>query len=615
MTTQNSYDNLNRLTGRVSTAFGTTVGSFQYQYNAANQRTLATLQDGSYWSYGYDALGQVTNGNKYFWDGTPYAGQQFGYGFDTIGNRLSTMAGGDSNGLNLRLASYTNNALNQTVSRGVPGYVDVMGLTLATNTVQVNGTNAYQKWEYFREQVGTNNSSAPQWLGINVKSSGTNLATVSGSVFLARTPETNFSYDPDGNQTRDGRFTNTWDAENRLIAVVSLPGAPVASQYSNIFTYDYMGRRIQKMVSTNSGSGWAVPSTNKYVYDGWNLVAILDGYNNVLQTFTWGTDLSGMMQGAGGVGGLITMTVCAGTNAGTYFICYDGNGNVVALVNAPNGTIAANYEYGPFGELIRATGPLAKVNPFMFSTKFYDWETSLYYYGYRYYNPSTGRWLSRDPIAEKGGLNLYGFVRNSPIGRFDVLGLQTATLVPAAVVSEIEAGIAAGGIPYAQIAQDYSVSITYVLAMAATYEAGQAANHWLDLLKTARVSPDTSCPDPCKGNKDFEDIAKQYDDIVGRLWRPLHTATTVIGDGGAIDAAIWEAQNPGQTVGGQLHAQKIRDTSNELKKLVNRVNQTNKNFPSICQDRLRPMLETLKKKLDDAISTIDSTTSGSSAVQ
>ena len=58
-----------------------------------------------------------------------------------------------------------------------------------------------------------------------------------------------------------------------------------------------------------------------------------------------------------------------------------------------NGAVAAQYEYGPFGELIRATGPMAKVNPFMFSTKFYDWETGLYYYGYRYYNPSTGRWL------------------------------------------------------------------------------------------------------------------------------------------------------------------------------------------------------------------------------
>ena len=76
------------------------------------------------------------------------------YAFDTIGNRTATQAGGDASGANLRQTSYTNNLLNQITSRGVPGYVDVMGLTLATNTVNVNGTNAYRKWEYFREQMG-----------------------------------------------------------------------------------------------------------------------------------------------------------------------------------------------------------------------------------------------------------------------------------------------------------------------------------------------------------------------------------------------------------------------------------------------------------------------------
>jgi RHS repeat-associated protein len=128
------------------------------------------------------------------------------------------------------------------------------------------------------------------------------------------------------------------------------------------------------------------------------------------------------MQGAGGVGGAISMTVYSGANTGTYFYCYDGNGNVAALVNAANGNVAAQYEYGPFGEVIRATGPMAKVNPFMFSTKLYDWETGLYYYGHRYYNPSTGRWPSRDPIGEKGGKNLYAFCGNAPIIHIDPFG-------------------------------------------------------------------------------------------------------------------------------------------------------------------------------------------------
>jgi RHS repeat-associated protein len=118
------------------------------------------------------------------------------------------------------------------------------------------------------------------------------------------------------------------------------------------------------------------------------------------------------------------MTVPSGANAGTYFYSYDGNGNVVALVNAATGAIAANYEYGPFGELIRATGPMAKVNPFLFSTKYYDWETGLYYYGYRYYNPSTGRWPSRDPLQEYGGLNLYGFALNDGVNKCDSNGKE-----------------------------------------------------------------------------------------------------------------------------------------------------------------------------------------------
>jgi RHS repeat-associated protein len=75
---------------------------------------------------------------------------------------------------------------------------------------------------------------------------------------------------------------------------------------------------------------------------------------------------------------------------------------VAALVNAADGTVVANYEYGPFGELIRATGPMAKANPIRFSTKYQDNESDLVYYGYRYYDRSTGKWLNRDPLSERG---------------------------------------------------------------------------------------------------------------------------------------------------------------------------------------------------------------------
>ena len=70
------------------------------------------------------------------------------------------------------------------------------------------------------------------------------------------------------------------------------------------------------------------------------------------------------------------------------------------LVAGSNGTVAAEYEDGLFGELIRASGSNARLNPFRFSTQFQDDETDLVYYGYRFYNASTGRGLSRDPLEE-----------------------------------------------------------------------------------------------------------------------------------------------------------------------------------------------------------------------
>ena len=82
-----------------------------------------------------------------------------------------------------------------------------------------------------------------------------------------------------------------------------------------------------------------------------------------------------------------------------------------------------DHEYGPFGELLRATGLIAKSNPFRFSTKYQDDETDLLCYGYRYYNTGIGRWLSRDPIEEDGGANLYNFLASDSINSFDRLGL------------------------------------------------------------------------------------------------------------------------------------------------------------------------------------------------
>jgi len=396
MTTTKQWDYLNRLQAVSSAPSAGFAVDFSYSYNNANQRIRSTLADGSYWLYGYDFLGQATNGVKYWSDQTPVAGQQFGYAFDDIGNRTSTQAGGDQSGAGLRSANYAANSLNQYTNRTVPGAVDIMGLGFATNAVTVNGQTAYRKGEYFRQQLSVTNGSAPVWQSVTVASTGQ--TNVSGYEFVPQTPE-QFTYDADGNLTSDGRWTYGWDAENRLVSLAA--NTTVGPQQSLRFEYDWQGRRIHKQVWPNAG--WSGTPTNdvKFVCDGWNLLAELNATNNaVIRSYVWGNDLSGTMQGAGGVGGLLQ--VWSAESGVRSFVGYDGNGNVSALVNTSDGTVSAQYEYGPFGEVIRATGPMAKANPFAFQTEFYDWETDKIYWKNRYYDWSPGRWLSRDPVNEPG---------------------------------------------------------------------------------------------------------------------------------------------------------------------------------------------------------------------
>ena len=82
--------------------------------------------------------------------------------------------------------------------------------------------------------------------------------------------------------------------------------------------------------------------------------------------------------------------------------------------------VAATYQYDPFGAPLAAPGSPSQ--PMQFSTKSYDAETGLSYYGFRFYSPHMGRWLTRDPLGENGGINVYEFVGNNPVNFVDPLG-------------------------------------------------------------------------------------------------------------------------------------------------------------------------------------------------
>lgn len=243
-----------------------------------------------------------------------------------------------------------------------------------------------------------------------------------------------YTYDADGNLLEDENFTYVWDGENRLVQVDAKAANEGVVRVT--YAYDYAGRRVRRVGWTNDG-GYAVETDTRYLYDGWN-VAIEFKYDDLMEqnvvrkTYTWGLDLSGSLQGAGGVGGLLACEDLALTHSSSddvsFLYQYDANGNVMTLVNSADGDVLGRYGYDPYGSAISIGSGFSfgyqpqDDNTYRFSTKPLDAMTGLYYYGYRYYSPAMRRWFSRDPIGERGGAGLYTFAASRPTDHIDPLG-------------------------------------------------------------------------------------------------------------------------------------------------------------------------------------------------
>ena len=353
------------------------------------------------------------------------------------------------------IEQFTANELNQYESRTMPGKVLVTGEAATNATVNVrvdeNSTArlANRHDGYFWQVLTADNASAlVATTNLQVRAfmsvvQGTNANSLvraeTREGIVPQTPEP-FSYDADGNLLSDGLWTYAWDAENRLTNVESIVDVPDAIKKRLTLAYDHQGRRVRKTIESGySGGVYATTNVTTFIWNDWLPIAELGaGYTNFM---TWGIDFSGTPQGAGGVGGLVAMNL----NGANCFPVYDGNGNVMALVTT-SGTVVADYEYDPFGEVIKATGPQSTNNHFRFSTKYTDPETGLAYYGFRYYSPGLGRWLNRDTIAERGGLNLYSFVRNAPYNVVDALGLDLYLInKPQSAMKQGHSGAIVGG--------------------------------------------------------------------------------------------------------------------------------------------------------------------------
>ncbi len=448
LTTTKVYDKLNRLASITNTPSSSSASSFNYAYNAANQRVRATREDSSYWAYGYDTLGQVTSGKKHRVDATVINGLDYEWIFDDIGNRRSATRNASSSEA-LAKESYTANSLNQYSQRTVPGVIDVHGTADADATVTItypaSAGAIYQtnrQGEGFSRSLLVDNTTTA--VNAQLKVTGVrNLVGPDGedavaeeirTAFVPQTPEI-YAHDADGNLIADARWAYTWDAENRLVSMetqsgIIVPNGPLleSERMRLEFTYDGQSRRVAKKVFKWESGDWALDTYLQFAYDGWNMIAEFR-FNSSTSTFdlnsrfVWGLDVSGTLQGAGGVGGLLFSTLQLPTSTSTNAPAFDGNGNVIGLVDMATGERSATYEYNAYGETVLNDGAAATNNPFRFSSKYTDREASHLYYGFRYYTPSNGRWLSKDPIEENGGVNLFGMVGNNPISFADPLGL------------------------------------------------------------------------------------------------------------------------------------------------------------------------------------------------
>jgi len=377
--------------------------SIAYDYSDVGRfSSLSSVVSGlssNTWTYSYladsDLISQVVDSNASMTNNRSYEAHR----------NLVTAWENIVDGVQVSKYEYSNDVIGRKTER-----VDTVNSVVTTNEFSYNDrseltgavmdTNSY---DYVFDNIGnrqsyTNNGEAWTYLA-NELNQYTNVADG-----VTNSP----AYDADGNMLAYGDWTFTWNGENRLATADN--GSTTLT-----FDYDYMGRRFKKEV--------AGASTNYFIYDGWNLIqdVTCSSGTSVTNLYVWGLDLSETFQGAGGIGGLLSWSRSSDSN--TFLYCYDAIGNVGQLIDESDGSVDAVYEYDPFGNVVSSSGTEENNNIFRLSTKYADVEMGLYYYGYRYYNPITGRWLNRDFLGETGGKNLYGFVNNATPNSVDVLGL------------------------------------------------------------------------------------------------------------------------------------------------------------------------------------------------
>ena len=195
------------------------------------------------------------------------------------------------------------------------------------------------------------------------------------------TPVESFTYDTDQNLTEDGSFEYAYDAENRLVEVVPAEDDPnnlTADDKKLVFTYDYLNRRVRKVVyawDPNEGESgdWSATAELdlRFIYHERLLLLELDGLdsNAKVRKHVWGPGSDGRL------GGLNSLLAIRDVDSSTNYVCFNnGTGSVAQLLDRSDGSVDAKYVYDTRADTVRNTGTYAADNPLRFRAMYFDSE-------------------------------------------------------------------------------------------------------------------------------------------------------------------------------------------------------------------------------------------------
>jgi RHS repeat-associated protein len=393
-----------------------TISNFNYNYDAVGNITNWGIQQGNSsqtWDLtspqSYDSLDQLSAAvlKDAQGDSTNYD-----WNYDAAGNQILAQVGGDS-------ITAQANSLNQITRFDSTLPVTFTGTTSISALVTVNGAAA--------------NTTTAKYFGAPIRlSDGGNTVTVQAvsasgvsktAGYFINTVKA-LKYDANGNMTTDGVWDYAWDADDRLIGIKPANAAVAGDALKTWdFAYDGFGRRVQMI--TRKGAGTA--ETKRFVWEGSRIAEEKDGQNNLLKRYF----------GQG-------VQVVSGDKPGLYYYTRDHLGSIRELTDA-TGAVRARYSYDLWGKRTKILGDIDSDFGY---TGYWELENGLKLTWYRAYSPWLGKWLSRDPIEEKGGLNLYAYVMNNSIINIDKDGLINASEYGAGLAGVLSycAGGSAGAI-------------------------------------------------------------------------------------------------------------------------------------------------------------------------